>query len=239
MTVRRSPRNIRRVDYTGMDTIEPECEFDGITNIWADETIHYDPDYVPPHYNHKTSKNETKSTTYLAPLYDPKDIERGTNNIETKFSITMQNFMNDYDNTTSLLRRISIIRRMYKFINTFLPMLLNIDTKKYIKFTCIMYEKMISLEADIKTLQEFISSHDKHLATNLFSVFSRTRQLFEPYISAEKNNARKNTYNTRRLRNIPPVNYRGMDTIEPECEFDGITDIWFDTTIHEDPDYTP
>ena len=43
----RPRRNIKRVNYTGMDTIEPESEFDGITDIWADETIECDPDYVP------------------------------------------------------------------------------------------------------------------------------------------------------------------------------------------------
>jgi hypothetical protein len=30
-----------------MDTIEPESKYDGITDIWMDTTIHYDPDYVP------------------------------------------------------------------------------------------------------------------------------------------------------------------------------------------------
>ena len=43
---KRSRRNIPRVNYAGMDTIEPESEFDGITNIWADLTIYEDPDYV-------------------------------------------------------------------------------------------------------------------------------------------------------------------------------------------------
>jgi hypothetical protein len=38
-------RNIKNVDYTGMDTIEPESEFDVITNIWEDLTLEEDPDY--------------------------------------------------------------------------------------------------------------------------------------------------------------------------------------------------
>lgn len=41
----RPRRNIKRVDYTGMDTIEPESEYDGITDIWADLTLSEDPDY--------------------------------------------------------------------------------------------------------------------------------------------------------------------------------------------------
>ena len=35
----------------------------------------------------------------------------------------------------------------------------------------------------------------------------------------------------------PPVDYTGMDSIIDE--YDGITDIWEDTTIGEDPDYDP
>jgi hypothetical protein len=38
-------RNKKIVDYIGMDTIEPLNEYDAITNIWADETVHEDPDY--------------------------------------------------------------------------------------------------------------------------------------------------------------------------------------------------
>ena len=41
----------------------------------------------------------------------------------------------------------------------------------------------------------------------------------------------------RPRRNIKRVNYTYMDTIEPECKYDGITDIWFDLTLNEDPDY--
>lgn len=41
----------------------------------------------------------------------------------------------------------------------------------------------------------------------------------------------------RPRRNIPRVDYTGMDSIEPESEFDGITDIWFDLSLSEDPDY--
>ena len=43
----RPRRNIPIVDHTGMDSVEPEDEFDGITDIWFDHSIDYDPDYVP------------------------------------------------------------------------------------------------------------------------------------------------------------------------------------------------
>jgi hypothetical protein len=41
-------KRLRRfVDYTGMDTIEPYDEYDGITDIWYDESVWYDSDYNP------------------------------------------------------------------------------------------------------------------------------------------------------------------------------------------------
>lgn len=44
---KRPRRNIPVVDYTGMYTIEPYDEYDGITNIWDDDTVWYDSDYNP------------------------------------------------------------------------------------------------------------------------------------------------------------------------------------------------
>lgn len=41
----RPKRNIKKVSYVGMDTIEPKSEYDAITNIWFDKTIYYDSDY--------------------------------------------------------------------------------------------------------------------------------------------------------------------------------------------------
>ena len=43
----KKPRRCPVVIYTGMDTIEPYCEYDGITDIWYDESISYDANYDP------------------------------------------------------------------------------------------------------------------------------------------------------------------------------------------------
>lgn len=56
-------RNIPRVNYTGMDTIEPMDEYDSITNIWADETIYYDPDYNPQDDQDYDEDDEEHETT--------------------------------------------------------------------------------------------------------------------------------------------------------------------------------
>jgi uncharacterized FlaG/YvyC family protein len=52
--VRRSARIARRAQkfgptsYVGMDSIEPEDEYDGITDIWYDNSVNYDSDYESP-----------------------------------------------------------------------------------------------------------------------------------------------------------------------------------------------
>lgn len=41
----------------------------------------------------------------------------------------------------------------------------------------------------------------------------------------------------RRAQKFGPTSYVGMDSIEPENEYDGITDIWYDYSVHYDSDY--
>jgi hypothetical protein len=61
-------KRCRSVDYTGMDTIEPYDEYDGITDIWYDLSIWYDSDYDP--------ENEED---HLQMLEDEKDDENFDN----------------------------------------------------------------------------------------------------------------------------------------------------------------
>jgi hypothetical protein len=56
-------------------------------------------------------------------------------------------------------------------------------------------------------------------------------------ISQSTNLMKKELATSRPRRSVSRVDYTGMDTIEPESEFDGITDIWYDLTVDEDPDY--
>lgn len=64
-------RNRKVVDYTGMDTIEPDNEFDGITDIWTDETLSKDSDYEP--------SEESEEDEWMVYNYEPEceDYEEG------------------------------------------------------------------------------------------------------------------------------------------------------------------
>lgn len=46
------------VDYAGMDTIEPENEYNAITDIWADVTLKEDLDYEPSEYEDEDDEDD-------------------------------------------------------------------------------------------------------------------------------------------------------------------------------------
>jgi hypothetical protein len=54
----RPRRNIKRVNYTYMDSVEPEC-CDNIADIWKDYTVEYDSDYEPYEKKQKKAKRTT------------------------------------------------------------------------------------------------------------------------------------------------------------------------------------
>jgi hypothetical protein len=222
MTIRHSPRlaKIPRVNYIGMDTIEPESEYDGITNIWADETIHDDPDYKP--YSKKTNiititnNNTTRTTpkTIYTPIYTPE---------EQIFVTNIKKLTNIINTSITAAQKAEPIYAMYKFINSHLTTFLKVNPSKWIAFANIAYNKTIEFKRDINKL----ITHPFYHA--LLSELNLAAKTLAPYCSK--------SITSRPRRNIPRINYTGMDTIEPESEYDGITDIWADETISYDPDY--
>jgi len=221
MTIRHSPRLAKnpRVNYTGMDTIEPESEYDGITNIWADETIYEDPDYLP-----YTSKTTTPTTTSITTNTTPKTIYTPEEQI---FINNVQKLINIINTSITAAQKAEPIYAMYKFINSHLTTFLKLNPSKWIPFANIMYNKTIEFQRDINRL----ITHPFYHA--LLSELNLAAKNLAPYCSKSITSIR-----SRPRRNIPRINYTGMDTIEPESEYDGITNIWADQTIDEDPDYT-
>jgi hypothetical protein len=59
VTLRRSLRNYKKIDYSGMDSIEEESEYDGTKNILHDDTLYSDPDWLPIE-KHATEKHATE-----------------------------------------------------------------------------------------------------------------------------------------------------------------------------------
>jgi len=71
----RPRRNIPRVNYTGMDTIEPKSEFDKTTNIWADLSIKEDPDYE---FEEDEDEDDEEQEQKWAKIYPELSIEEKT-----------------------------------------------------------------------------------------------------------------------------------------------------------------
>jgi hypothetical protein len=105
----------------------------------------------------------------------------------------------------------SIINNINRIIN---------NSKKYVDFVVLTYNRTISFSNNLKSC--IWSYIDKNIIKN----FNKSKFEFE-----EKPKL------NRPQRNIPRVDYTGMDMIEPLDEFADITDIWDDLTLHKDPDY--
>ena len=72
---------------------------------------------------------------------------------------------------------------------------------------------------------------------NVYEQLQQSKESFKRFINTSI--LEKETNKTYNLRNRKQINYTGMDTIEPECEDDGITYIWYDCTLSYDDNYNP
>ena len=159
-----------------MDTIEPFDEYDYITNIWADETIYEDPDYIPEEEDTVdepavAAPEPEVPWTVAAPWTEPKVPSQEE------------------------LRQEWRLQRQLAGIGG-----------------------EAGLKAAAKARELYIALLDAAVPEELRTPLIRMR---------------------RTRRKYKKVDYTGMDTIEPESEYDGITNIWADKTINEDPDYVP
>lgn len=116
----------------------------------------------------------------------------------------------------------------------------------WIKFIAAVYAKTSDFIREMDRGDYFVI--DKNIVENFFSCVFAVRNFTSNIIKNYCGNVSEHSIkrakeeitrleSRRPRRNIPRVNYTGMDTNEPESEFDGITDIWLDLTLSEDPDY--
>ena len=147
---------------------------------------------------------------------------------------------------------------MNKVNSSLLFILNNTKTLNWIKFAAVVYDKTCQFEkehntnvydeVDVNLVSEFTESYlkAKKLTSDFFKNLRNTKSCLndlDPFYAGLYTRMDYRDWNAeqskRPRRNIPLVNYRGMDTIEPDSEYDGITDIYYDNSIHSDPDYIP
>jgi len=125
--------------------------------------------------------------------------------------------------------------QMLSSVSVDLPLLLNADSCKYNNLLSTVLGCIERYYNDLRVswFTEFMPKTQEE--DNIIKLFIQTMQstekILKTYISDNKR------FHNKRFRNF--VIYTGMDSIEPESKYDGITDIWMDTTIHYDPDYVP
>lgn len=179
---------------------------------------------------------------------------------ETAFINTTKDLLAQCQAAQGKQARMKIALQIYKNVNEKLTTFLAQNPNLWNKFAATVYNKAIEFEQQYKN-NDYINEVDASLHIEFESEFSRTINFLENYLGSQigyfallsllssNNNDPLNEAlqtiekrklekaNARPRRNIQRINYAGMDTIEPESGFDGITDIWFDESQFYDTDY--
>jgi len=137
---------------------------------------------------------------------------------KNQLQVKTNNIVN-ISNVNALDNNITNIVTLFTFIINNINRIIN-NSKIYIDLVALTYNKTISFSNNLKSC--VWSYIDKNIIKN----FNKSKYEFEekPKLNRPK-------------RNITRVDYTGMDIIEPLDEFDDITNIWDDLTVHEDPNY--
>jgi len=110
-----------------------------------------------------------------------------------------------------------------------------VPTQAIQKLADAIYNRSFVLENQINYGHADKTDEEKYIVKVLLNQLEETRALFEPYVTLNMIQNRT----ARPKRNQAAVDYTGMDTFEPINDYDGITDIYADYTIYEDPNYNP
>lgn len=115
------------------------------------------------------------------------------------------------------------------FVDKYLPEVYNLSPRME-KLTKSVYKKVQDLYQQIRDNIIKPETDDEHKSVDaLIYTLQDVEKTVIPLLPSDQQLKRRRKF----------VCYTGMDTIEPENEYDGITDIWFDLTKSEDPDYDP
>jgi len=181
--------------------------------------------------------------------------------IKDSFIAKIKKTLADCESAVGKENKMRECKNVMKRISYDLPYLLEksklYDKNCWQKYAVTVYNKCIEFdneyilnkgwpELDQELIREFVSEYQftKKIVTNHIKsvdINALTKEEHKQLVTAAKKaieTAEKGRYYNNK-RNIPVVDYTGMDTIEPEFEYDGITDIWYDDSYYSDSDYVP
>lgn len=192
------------------------------------------------------TRNQHKNIVAAKPVIVPVPTFTA-NTSKTLFVSQMKDLLFKCESSVGKENKMKVALKIYEKLNKDLSNRIAEDgLDSWIKFIATVYSKTIDFIRERDSGDYFII--DKNIVENFFSYVFQVRNFTSNIIKNYCGNVSDHSITRakeeitrlesgRPRRNIPRVNYTGMDTIEPESEFDGITDIWFDLTLSEDPDY--
>jgi hypothetical protein len=197
----------------------------------------------------KNFDNTVNNTVTGKPLnsFDQKIINNET---ELSFILLMKNLQEEFFSQKDKADKIRVFLEIFKNINKDLPYHVKTNPEKWIVFLATVFNKTVELKAEYEKC--LWADVDKALVRNFNEEYLKsyyfTMGILRNYKNIKTGRGREIIDDAQTeirciecsrpfRRNIMSVDYTGMDTIEPESEFDVITDIWADLTLEEDPDY--
>ena len=202
----------------------------------------------------KSNMNRIVETISNSPVNLVKDLMAPTtysNVVETKssFIMIMKNLLFRCQQALGQENRMRIALEIFEKVNKSLALRIAEDgLNTWIKFIASVFSKTSDFIYDMNN--GTYCEVDRNILENFFDQVLQARNytldiiknyngpVVDLIINNQKNEISK-LESIKLLRDIPRVDYTGMDMIEPEDKNDGITDIWADLTIYEDPDYLP
>ena len=208
--------------------------------------LHANPSLKMPVITRNQRNNVSVVKPTVATVTQPSMLQLANNDrtISTLFIDKIKTLLANCEREVFKENRMIVALEIYKSINKDLDKIILAEgVKKWIKFVCIIADKIDEFDSDYR-IGEW-DNIDKKLVETFIDEINRakiyTLNIIKNYSEDAlsdivlKTKERFAAFESQRpRRNIKRVDYTGMDSIEPECEF---TDIWFDTTIKEDPDY--
>jgi hypothetical protein len=204
-----------------------------------------------PGYNLVRTTAIQKNPLSISVLLGVKETDQ-----ETNFIQQTKNLLFECQIVQGKEAKMRVSLQIFKNVNNTLYKLLTGNQIKWIKFAATVYSKTTEFYNDMLSGQ-YNEIGDKKLVANHCQEFMKTRNFLvgyftnlkktlpslidmnDKFIAKAMQEIEKSAAMIRPHRSVPRVDYTGMDTIEPESEYDGITDIWYDETVWYDSDYEP
>jgi hypothetical protein len=208
------------------------------------------PNAILEEINKPAKKNNTLKkwfVKYIKEMLYNLDIVNAKKNLIRGSFGTGNNSKKEVDFKKEHYDSLRIVIEIYFNINEYLPELIREHPISFNKFTKDVYNKIQELYKSIHNMESFLypkTDEEYDTIRSIVQVLEDAEKTVIQYLPTEKHLQMQEEnllplLLPNKKRNRKPVDYTGMDTIEPYDEYDAITDIWYDKSLAYDSDYVP